>query len=61
MRVEEAAGAEDSGKTRSELLDERMSSDVITGHDGKPRCAWAGAGDTAGGRYPRRGLGYPHP
>src|SRR5260370_34724585 len=39
------------GQTRSELLDERMSSDVITGHDGKPRCAWAGAGDTAFGRY----------
>ena len=28
-----------------------MSSDVIIGHDGKPRCAWAGAGDTAIGRY----------
>src|SRR5690348_87749 len=28
-----------------------MSTDVITGHDGKPRCAWAGAGDTALGRY----------
>jgi DNA-3-methyladenine glycosylase I len=28
-----------------------MSSDVITGQDGKPRCAWAGAGDTALGRY----------
>jgi DNA-3-methyladenine glycosylase I len=28
-----------------------MSSDVITGHDRKPRCAWAGAGDTALGRY----------
>ena len=28
-----------------------MGSDVITGHDGKPRCAWAGAGDTALGRY----------
>jgi DNA-3-methyladenine glycosylase I len=24
-----------------------MSSDVIIGQDGKPRCAWAGAGDTA--------------
>src|SRR5580693_7668815 len=24
-----------------------MSVDVITGRDGKPRCAWAGAGDTA--------------
>jgi DNA-3-methyladenine glycosylase I len=29
----------------------RMSSDVIIGHDGKPRCAWAGAGDTAFGWY----------
>src|SRR6185295_3590712 len=28
-----------------------MSSDVITGHDGKPRCVWAGSGDTAFGRY----------
>ena len=28
-----------------------MSSDVITGHDAKPRCVWAGAGDTALGRY----------
>jgi DNA-3-methyladenine glycosylase I len=28
-----------------------MSSDVIIGQDGKPRCAWAGAGDTAFGRY----------
>ena len=28
-----------------------MRSDVIIGHDGKPRCAWAGAGDTALGRY----------
>jgi len=28
-----------------------MASDVILGHDGKPRCAWAGAGDTALGRY----------
>src|SRR5205809_1667982 len=28
-----------------------MSSDVIIGHDGKPRCGWAGAGDTALGRY----------
>jgi DNA-3-methyladenine glycosylase I len=24
---------------------------VIIGHDGQPRCAWAGAGDTALGRY----------
>jgi DNA-3-methyladenine glycosylase I len=28
-----------------------MSSDVVLGHDGKPRCAWAGSGDTAFGRY----------
>jgi len=28
-----------------------MNSDVIIGHDGKPRCAWAGAGDTVFGRY----------
>jgi len=28
-----------------------MSNDVIIGHDGKPRCGWAGAGDTAFGRY----------
>jgi DNA-3-methyladenine glycosylase I len=28
-----------------------MSGEVIIGHDGKPRCAWAGAGDTAFGRY----------
>jgi DNA-3-methyladenine glycosylase I len=28
-----------------------MRSDVINGHDGKPRCAWAGTGDTALGRY----------
>jgi DNA-3-methyladenine glycosylase I len=26
-------------------------SDVVVGHDGKPRCVWAGAGDTAFGRY----------
>jgi DNA-3-methyladenine glycosylase I len=28
-----------------------MSSDVVIGYDGKARCAWAGAGDTALGRY----------
>ena len=33
------------------MLAERMSSDVIIGYDGQPRCAWAGAGDTAFGRY----------
>jgi DNA-3-methyladenine glycosylase I len=29
----------------------RMSNDVITGYDGRRRCAWAGAGDTASVRY----------
>src|ERR1700756_3179685 len=28
-----------------------MSSDVIIGRDGQPRCAWAGAGGSALGRY----------
>jgi DNA-3-methyladenine glycosylase I len=28
-----------------------MSDDVIIGYDGKPRCAWAGAGDTPFGHY----------
>jgi DNA-3-methyladenine glycosylase I len=28
-----------------------MSSEVIIGHDGRPRCAWVGAGETAGVRY----------
>jgi len=28
-----------------------MSSDVIIGNDGKPRCAWAGTGETDLGRY----------
>ena len=28
-----------------------MTVDVIIGRDGKPRCAWAGVGDTAFGRY----------
>jgi len=30
---------------------QRMGNDVIIGYDGTPRCAWAGAGDTPGGRY----------
>ena len=29
----------------------RIADDVIIGFDGKPRCAWAGDGDTALGRY----------
>src|SRR5260370_8868689 len=28
-----------------------MASDVIIGYDRKPRCSWAGAGNTALGRY----------
>jgi DNA-3-methyladenine glycosylase I len=28
-----------------------LSSEVIMGNDGKPRCAWAGGGDTALSRY----------
>ena len=28
-----------------------MSGDVITGQDGKPRCAWVGTGDAASVRY----------
>src|SRR5712671_5148607 len=28
-----------------------MGDDVILGYDGKRRCAWAGGGDTPGGRY----------
>src|ERR1700686_179495 len=28
-----------------------MASDVIVGYDRKPRCSWAGAGNTALGRY----------
>jgi DNA-3-methyladenine glycosylase I len=28
-----------------------MSDDLVIGHDGEPRCAWAGAGDTAFSRY----------
>ncbi|HKF33944.1 MAG TPA: DNA-3-methyladenine glycosylase I [Jatrophihabitantaceae bacterium] len=32
-------------------LEGRMSGDVITGQDGKPRCAWVGTGDAASVRY----------
>ncbi len=28
-----------------------MGEDVIIGYDGRPRCAWAGAGDSVFGRY----------
>jgi DNA-3-methyladenine glycosylase I len=33
------------------MLEGRMSSDVIIGYDGKPRCAWVGAGDSGSVRY----------
>jgi DNA-3-methyladenine glycosylase I len=36
---------------RSGTVEARMSSDIIIGYDGKPRCAWAGASDTALGHY----------
>jgi DNA-3-methyladenine glycosylase I len=34
-----------------EIPSRPTSDDVVVGHDGKPRCSWAGAGDTAAGRY----------
>ena len=33
------------------VLEGQMGNDVIIGYDGKPRCPWAGAIDTALGRY----------
>ena len=39
------------GYTPISQTNSAMSSDVIIGHDGKPRCPWAGSGDTASGRY----------
>jgi DNA-3-methyladenine glycosylase I len=36
---------------RSEEQEDAMGNDLIIGHDGKPRCSWAGATDTALGRY----------
>jgi DNA-3-methyladenine glycosylase I len=35
---------------KREKVDVR-DNDVVVGYDGKPRCVWAGAGDTAFGRY----------
>jgi DNA-3-methyladenine glycosylase I len=43
-----------AGRRRRDSIDKGlgwMSSDVITGHDGKPRCVWVGDGDTAAVRY----------
>jgi DNA-3-methyladenine glycosylase I len=37
--------------TRESQFEVGMTSDVIMGFDGKQRCVWAGAGDTALGRY----------
>jgi DNA-3-methyladenine glycosylase I len=37
-------------RVREEIA-EWIGNDVIIGYDGKPRCAWAGAGDTPGARY----------
>ena len=34
-----------------EIPSRPTADDVVIGYDGKPRCAWAGAGDTASGRY----------
>jgi DNA-3-methyladenine glycosylase I len=34
-----------------EIPSRPTADDVVVGHDGKPRCSWAGAGDTASGRY----------
>src|ERR1043166_4390377 len=46
-----SAGKRNSSGDEPDRPPGRMSSDVIIGHDGKPRCVWAGAGDTASGRY----------
>jgi hypothetical protein len=47
------AGTKASGTPRRkpERLPRRISDDLVIGHDGKPRCSWAGAGDTALSRY----------
>ena len=34
-----------------EIPPRSTADDVVIGYDGKPRCSWAGAGDTASGRY----------
>jgi hypothetical protein len=36
---------------KADIQGGRVSSDVIIGHDGKPRCAWVGTGNTAAIRY----------
>jgi DNA-3-methyladenine glycosylase I len=46
---DEAARRRSRGHTGA--LPGRTGDDLIIGYDGKPRCAWAGAGDTALGRY----------
>src|ERR1700730_4263168 len=44
-------GARPRSRGRAGALPDPTSDDVIVGYDGKPRCAWAGAGDTALGAY----------
>jgi DNA-3-methyladenine glycosylase I len=46
-----ASGGETGTPAPLVLAVNEVSNDVIIGHDGRPRCAWAGAGDTAFGRY----------
>jgi DNA-3-methyladenine glycosylase I len=45
------AGTDRTGELRLVRRQAFMNSDVVIGFHGKPRCAWAGAGDTAFGRY----------
>src|SRR5713101_8624025 len=35
----------------AEEIAERIGNDAIVGYDGKPRCGWAGGGDSPLGRY----------
>jgi DNA-3-methyladenine glycosylase I len=44
-------GARRRSRGHAGALPDPTSDDVIVGYDGKPRCAWAGAGDTALGAY----------
>ena len=52
-RAELAANAQQqgAGAVMTPATGGRMSDDVIIGYDGKPRCAWTGAGDTPSVRY----------
>ena len=46
-----AAGRGGGLTTVPEIPSRPTADDVVIGYDGKPRCSWAGAGDTASGRY----------